>query len=304
MENKKVRCKICNSLKEGISLEHYNLKLCLECFPIFFRKRIDETIKKFKMFQPSDPILIALSGGKDSVSLTKTLRDLGYNIRALHINIGIKGLSEKTEEFVINFCENEKIDLKIIKLQEIFPLPVYKLSKIAKKPICAVCGMIRRYIMNMEAKEETIVTGHTLNDEVSFIIKNLIFWNDDLLSRINPVLSEKQGFSKKVKPLCLTTEQETKLFCEVLGIKYIDESCPYRSEVYDVFKHVTAELNKNFPGSIIGFYKGYLKRVKKIYSESIEKVSLQKCKDCGYLTSSERCSICRLKEKLLEYKNG
>ncbi|MCX7770969.1 MAG: tRNA 2-thiocytidine biosynthesis TtcA family protein [Proteobacteria bacterium] len=256
MENKKVRCKICNSLNEGIILAHYNLKLCLKCFPIFFKNRIDETVKKFKMFQLSDPILIGLSGGKDSISLTKALKELGYKIRALHINIGIDGISEKTEEFVKNFCENEKVDLKIIKLKELFPLPLYKLSKITKKPICAVCGMIRRYIMNMESKEEIIVTGHTLNDEVSFIIKNLLFWNDDLLSRTNPVLVEKQGLSRKAKPLCLTTEKETTLFCKVLGIKYINEPCPYKSEIYEVFKDITIKLNETFPASIIGVYTG------------------------------------------------
>ncbi len=304
MEITKIRCKVCSSLKEGIILDHYNLKICLTCFPEFFKKRINDTIKKFNMFKFSDTVLIGISGGKDSVSLTKALKDLGYTVKALHINMEIDENSEKTENFVKHFCETEKIELKIIKLQQLFPLPLYKLSRIAKKPLCAVCGTIRRYIMNKEAKEEVIVTGHTLDDEVSFIIKNLIFWNDDLLCRINPVLIEKEGLSRKAKPLCLTTEKETAAFCRILGINYIDTPCTYKSEVYNVFKDITTKLNKNFPGSIIGFYKGYLKRIKKIYPENREIHLLQKCKECGYLTSSDTCSICRLKGKLLEYKDG
>jgi len=304
MENKIIRCKICNSLKEGIILNHYNLKLCFECFPSFFRKRVVDTIEKFKMFEKSTPVLVALSGGKDSMSITKALKDLGYNIRALHINIGIDGLSEKTEELVSAFCEKEGILLKILKLKDFIDFPLKKLSKVTKKPVCAVCGMLRRYLMNKEGENQTIVTGHNLNDEVSFILKNMLFWNDDLLSRISPVLKEKEGLSRKVKPLCLITEDETRLFCKISGIQVIEERCPYKSEVYNVFKGIVEELNKNFPGSIIGFYKGYLKRSKIFYRETDEQIVLNPCKKCGYLTLADLCSICRLKEKLLEYKHG
>jgi len=60
METKKIRCKFCNNLKEGIALRHYNLKVCTDCFPHFFKKRVEETIEKFKMFQRKDSILVAL----------------------------------------------------------------------------------------------------------------------------------------------------------------------------------------------------------------------------------------------------
>lgn len=304
MEIKKIRCSLCKSLNNGFVLNHYNLKLCRECFPNFFRKRIQETIEKFKMFTKNDIILVAVSGGKDSMSILKALKDLQYNIRALHIDAGIEKVSEKSKQIVQEFCEKEHIPLKIIKLQEEIDLSLKELSKISKKPICAVCGMLRRYILNKEALGQTIVTGHTLNDEVSFILKNMIFWNDELLSRIYPVLYEKEGLSKKVKPLCLITEQETRLFCEITSVKYFDEACPYRSEIYELFKKIVYEINYNFPGSIIGFYKGYLKRVKKFYSETAKETFLKKCKNCGYMTVSDLCSICRLKEKVLKYKNG
>lgn len=304
MEIKRIRCKICNKIAEGIILEHYNLKVCTECFPVFFRKRLNETIEKFKMFSPTDNLLVALSGGKDSLSLTKALKDLGYKLRVLHINTGVFGISEKAENLIRDFCANEGLQLKVINLSDIFSLGLDRISKIIKKPVCAVCGMLRRYLINMEAQEEIIVTGHTLNDEVSYILKNFLFWNDELLSRISPVLQQRDSLSRKTKPLCLITEEETRIFCEILKIKYIDEPCPYKPEVYSVFKDITKVLNRNFPGSIIGFYKGYLKRSKNIFSNIRENVSLRKCKLCGYLTNSEICSICRLREKLLEYKDG
>ncbi|MEN2994724.1 MAG: ATP-binding protein [Thermodesulfovibrio sp.] len=304
MEIKKIRCSLCKSLNNGFVLNHYNLKLCKECFPNFFKKRVQETIEKFKMFNKNDIILVAVSGGKDSMSILKALKDLQYNIRALHIDAGIEKVSERSKQIVQEFCEKEHIPLKIIKLQQEIDLSLKELSKISKKPICAVCGMLRRYILNKEASGQIIVTGHTLNDEVSFILKNMIFWNDELLSRIYPVLYEKEGLSKKVKPLCLITEQETRLFCEITSIKYFDETCPYRSEIYELFKKIVHEINYNFPGSIIGFYKGYLKRVRKFYPERSKEASLRQCKNCGYMTVSDLCSVCRLKEKVLQYKHG
>lgn len=305
MEIKKIRCKICNSIKNGITLPNYNLKVCLECFPAFFKKRVKDTVEKFKMFDSEAALLVALSGGKDSMSLTKALNDLGYKVRALHINMQINGISGKTEEIVKKFCDSENISLKILKLKDFLDFPLDKISKISKKPACAVCGTIRRYILNTEAKEyETVVTGHTLNDEVSFILKNLIFWDEQLLSRINPVLIEKQSLRRKAKPLCLTTEQETEIFCILSGIEYIDESCPYKSEIYNVFKDITGILNKKFPGALIGFYKGYIRKIKKFAEDNHRSISTNRCKICGYTTTAEICSICRLKEKLLEYKDG
>lgn len=304
MEIKQIRCNFCGFLKKGLILKHYNLKLCLECFPVFFKKRVQETIEKFKMFSKKDRILIAVSGGKDSMSILKALKDMEYNIKALHIDVGIGEVSKKSKEVIQDFCEKENISLKIIRLQEEIHLPLKELSKVSKRPICAVCGMLRRYILNRESSGQTIVTGHTLNDEVAFILKNMIFWNDELLARIYPVLFEKEGLSRKAKPLCLITEEESRFFCETLSIKYIDEPCPYKSEIYELFKKVVYEINYEFPGSIIGFYKGYLKKVKNFYPKTTNNISLRSCKNCGYMTISELCSICRLKEKLLQYKHG
>lgn len=302
MEIKRIKCKLCGQIKDGTVLKHYNLKTCLDCFPELFKKRVQNIIEKFKMFNKKDRLLIGISGGKDSMSLTKALKDLGYNIYAIHINIGKEELSEESEKTVQNFCHKENISLKIIKLQEKFKASLEELSKVSRKPICAVCGMLRRYLLNRESEGHVIITGHTLNDEVAFIFKNMLFWNDDLLSRIYPVLNEKDGLGRKVKPLCLITEEETVLFCKILNINYITKTCPYKSEIYKVFKDTVNEFNKHFPGSIIGFYKGYLKRVKKFYPET--DIILHRCEICGYPTPLKICSVCRLKEKLLQYKNG
>ncbi len=303
MEKVKVKCKFCGLLKEGFRIKHYNLKICFDCFPDFFKNRIQHTIEKFKMFEKDSSLLVAISGGKDSMSMAKALKELGYNLRAIHLNVNLGDISDKSQKIVEKFCQNENIPLLIIDLNLELNVSLKDLSRISRRPICAVCGMLRRYFINREAKDEVIVTGHTLNDEVSFIFKNMLFWNDDLLSRISPLLYEKEGLHRKVKPLCFITEEETLQFCNVMKIEHIEDACPYKSEVYDVFKDTVNHFNQKFPGSILGFYKGFLKRVENFYSVSSNSTYLQACQSCGYPTNMSLCSICRLKEKLLQYKN-
>jgi tRNA(Ile)-lysidine synthase TilS/MesJ len=300
----KVRCKICGIIKEGLSIKHYNIKLCFDCFPQFFIKRVQNTIEKFKMFNQDSNLIVAISGGKDSMSLAKALKELGYKMRAFHMNVNISEVSQKSQSIVENFCNKENIPLKTIELYEQIKASLEDLSKISGKPVCSVCGMMRRYFINKEAQEEVIVTGHTLNDEVSFILKNILFWNDELLARVNPVLQEREGLSRKVKPLCLISEEETLAFCKVMNIEYVDEPCPNKPEIYDIFKTTVKGFNDIFPGSIAGFYKGWLKRSRQFYASYEKYIELKTCQSCGYPTTSDLCSVCRLKEKLIQYEDG
>ncbi len=297
-----VRCKVCGNIKDGFKLEHYNLRICNDCFPKFFEKRVEETIKKFKMFTKKDSVVVAISGGKYSLSVTKALKNLGYNIRAFHLNARLGPISDKSQEVVEEFCRKEGIPLEIRYLEEEFEVSIKELSRISGRPICAVCGMVRRYVLNKFAKGEVIVTGHTLNDEVAFILKNLLFWNDEQLSRNYPVLEEREGLSKKVKPLCLITEEETSIYCRLQGIRVVEEPCPNKPEVYEVFKKTVENFNEKFPGSILGFYKGFLERRGKFALQETEAPEIHQCKICGSPTTGDICSICRLKEKLREFR--
>ena len=49
-------------------------------------EKIKNTIRESNMLEKSDKILVALSGGADSVCLCMVLKELGYNIGAAHIN--------------------------------------------------------------------------------------------------------------------------------------------------------------------------------------------------------------------------
>ena len=298
-----IRCRSCQRLTEGIILPAYNLKLCPECFVEFFKKRVKETIEKFGMFQKQDKILVAISGGKDSIALSKALKDLGYQVSLLHINSGIKkeDYSEKSQKIVKEFAKRENLPLKIVYLEKEIGTNLNTCAKLSKKKICAVCGMIRRYLLNREAKAfDVLVTGHTLNDEASSLLSSLIFWKEGFLKRQWPSLKEKETLKKRVKPLCFVSEKETRLFCEILNLPYLQKRCPFRKGTYVFFKKIINEIEKEMPPSILNFYKGFLKR-KRGFGFISQKEELFPCKECGYLTIAGICNFCRLKKKVKNY---
>ena len=298
-EIKILKCKKCGKIKQGIHLRSYNLRLCLDCFLDFFRKRVEETIEKFKMFEKKDKIAVAISGGKDSMALAKALKDLGYNVSLFHINTNIKreNYAEKSQKAVEEFAKKEKLPLKILNFKDEIGIDIKVASKIAKKDICGSCGMIKRYILNREAKDfNVIVTGHTLDDEAGSLLSSLIFWKE-FINRQWPILEEEEGLKRKAKPLTFCFEKETKLFCQTLNLPYNAQTCPLRGGPYVFFKKIIHSLEENMPSSVLNFYKGFLKRKRKMGFVEIQK-SLKPCHKCGYLTVAEVCNFCRLKEKI------
>jgi len=298
----KIRCKICGGVKSGVYLQSYNLRLCLDCFKLFFEKRIQETIEKFRMFSKSDRVAVAVSGGKDSMALAKSLKELGYNIHLFHIDCRIEegNYSERCREAVEKFAKEEKLPISILDFKKEVEVDVKVAAKIANKEVCAVCGMVKRYVLNREAKDfDVIVTGHTLDDEASNLLSSIIFWSE-YLERHWPVLEEEGSLKKRAKPLCLTSERETKLYCDILNIPYVKDPCPLRGGKYVFFKKIIREIEEEMPSSTIGFYKGFLKKKQKLGLVA-KKEALAPCKNCGYLTTTEVCGFCRLKEKVKQY---
>jgi len=245
--NKKFKCVKCKSIDEVFYVKSYNLKICKHCFLDFFRKRVKEAIEKFNMFSLNDKVAVAISGGKDSVALARVLKDLGYNITLFHINVGIKkdDYSEKCQKVVKTLAEQEHLPLKIISLAEEIGVDIKTVSKAMKKEICSVCGMVKRYILNREAKDfDVVVTGHNLNDEASLLLKSFMFWQDESIRRQYPLLAEYGSLKRKAKPLIFCYESDTKLFCDVLNLPYYSQPCPFRGKSYVVFKKNNTEIGK------------------------------------------------------------
>lgn len=296
------KCRICEK-KAVIYMPHHRLALCREHFIEWFERYTERTIKEFKMFTKRDRILVAISGGKDSLSLWQVLRKLGYEADGLYIDLGIGEYSKKSREKVERFAQ--KINAKAIVVdlsKELAPIP--ELVKITTREACSVCGLVKRYNFNKVAKEygyNVVATGHNLDDEASALLGNVLNWNEKYLGRKYPVLEEEEGFVRKVKPFCKFTEKETALYALLNGIDYIEEECPFSEDASSIFyKKILNEIEEHFPGTKLRFYLDYLRKIYPKFKDSEEKKELRPCSVCGEPTMGEVCPVCRMREKLKE----
>ncbi|MEJ5173426.1 MAG: TIGR00269 family protein [Hydrogenothermaceae bacterium] len=294
------RCFKCKE-KAQIYLPQHRLSMCKDHYIEWFEGRVEKTIKEFKMFSKLDKVLVAVSGGKDSLSLWQSLVKLGYDADGFYINLGIGEYSQQSFILATEFSKKLGKTLYTISLKdEIMPIPDIK--KYDNRPACSVCGTLKRYYMNKFAKDNgyrIIATGHNLDDESAVLFSNTLNWSIDYLKRQYPVLPEEDGFIKKVKPLCKISEKESAMYAVLSGIEYIEEECPFSEGATSIdYKIFLSNLEEKSPGTKLRFYSEFLRKMYPILKQTEEKPTLNSCKICGEPTTGEICSVCNLKQKL------
>ena len=261
------KCRQCDQ-KAVINMRHHKLALCEEHYTEWFLKQTEKVIKKYKMFTPEEKILLAVSGGKDSLTLWDVLSKLGYKIDGLYINLGINtqdSYSSKSFEYTETFAKQR--NLQLIKFDLIINtgFSILEIANKSKRGIgrpCSVCGLIKRHVMNKIATENNytvLATGHNLDDEVATLFSNTLTWSIGILDRQSPVLFEADGFARKVKPLCRFHERETAAYALIQGIDYIYEECPYSKGSKSIqYKHIMNDLEEKQPGTKLKYYVSFL----------------------------------------------
>lgn len=300
------KCQKCGS-KAQVYLPQHRLALCKEHYLEWFDSRVEKTIKEFKMFGRSDRVLVAVSGGKDSLSLWNSLIKLGYQADGFYINLGIGEYSEKSHILAQEFAKRTGRTLHTVSLKdEIMPIP--EIKRYDSRPACSVCGTVKRYYMNRFAKQNgyrIIATGHNLDDESAVLFSNTLNWSVEYLKRQYPVLPEEDGFVRKVKPLCKISEKESAMYAVLSGIEYIEEECPFSEGATSIdYKMFLSQIEEKSPGTKLRFYSEFLRKMYPLLKQAEEKPALNSCKICGEPTTGEICSVCVLKNKLKAKTGG
>ncbi len=173
-----MKCKVCKEVAV-VSLRSHHAGFCATCFLKFFERQVERGINGPKLFTKEDRVLVALSGGKDSLALMLELSRQGYNVTGLHIDLSIEGSSNVTRAVVERFCEKHGFELIVKEMAaEGLAIPLVKAK--LKRPICSACGKIKRYYFNKVAMDHgytALATGHNLDDEVARLFSNTIRWD-------------------------------------------------------------------------------------------------------------------------------
>ncbi len=304
-----MKCTRCKE-KAIAALPSHNAAFCEPCFLEFFSRQVEKGIKasplhKGPLFTHSDKILVALSGGKDSLALMLELASQGYNVTGLHIDLSIGESSIKARQVVERFCNAHNLQL-IVKEMELEGLAIPKVKARLKRPICSACGKIKRYYFNKTAQDmgfDVLATGHNLDDEVARLFSNTLRWDKAYLSDQAPLLEDSDGFARKVKPLWRLGEFETANYAFLKGIENHHAPCPYSSGAsFTKLKNIWVDLEEAMPGRKLDFYQGFLERGRPVFAQDEKEhgIELAPCEMCGYSTSATVCGVCRIKAAVAE----
>lgn len=283
-----------------VALPSHHSGFCKDCFPLFFTKQVETAIRREKMFTHDERILVALSGGKDSLALMLELKLQGYDVTGLHIDLGIPNSSGKARKKVEDFCDLHDLDLRVFEMEK-WGLPIPDIKQYVKRPVCSVCGKMKRHHFNRIAREEgfdVLATGHNLDDEVARLFANTLRWDTAYLSDQGPTLPASDGFVRKVKPLFRLSEFETANYAFLKGIEIHSDPCPYASGAsFTHHKELWGELEYRSPGQKFQFYQSFLKKGKPAFANWEKETGdeLNPCIECGSPTSAGTCSVCRIK---------
>ncbi len=300
-----MKCRYC-SRKGEVFIPYARLTLCREHFIEFVQKKVLRTIKRYNLIKSRDKILIAVSGGKDSITLLQLLSEMRkiihYDLYVLHIDLGIGEYSKSSRTLVESYTRQLGLPIIIVELKKILGYTLPEIAKKLKRPPCSVCGIIKRYLFNATAIElnaTALATGHNLDDIATFILKEFFAQNLTGIWKLQPYNEPyKDIVAARIKPLYETYEEEARKYAEYMKLPYIQEKCPYYkpTTLDNVLKQKIKEIEEKFPGITIGLIRRFMKNIEKYPKPE---TSFSKCRICGLASNGEKCSYCKLTEKLL-----
>jgi len=297
-----MKCKRCGG-SAVVEVRRHNAAFCKDCFPVVFRNQVRRAIDEYDMLTPSDRILVAVSGGKDSLALWDVLLEEGYRADGLYLGLGIGAYSDRSHERTMTFAADRGATLRTVDLAERYGFDIPLAGRKGARSSCAVCGLSKRYIFNKEAHDggyDVVATGHNLDDEAATLLGNTLRWNVDYIARQSPVLPETTGFARKVKPLHRLSELETAAYAFLRGIDYVVEECPLVAGNTQLrYKEAMNAIEARSPGTKAQFFLGYLDRGMPIFRTAEERVTLVACGNCGEPTTATFCAFCRARAQVL-----
>lgn len=217
------------------------------------------SIEDYNMIEDGDKIAVALSGGKDSITLLKALKSLQhfypkkFDLIAISVNPDFEFFDA---DFLKRTCEEVGVPLFVEE---------YNISKIVfedrkEKNPCSLCANLRRGILNTAAKREgctKIALGHNLDDVLETFLMNLFFAGN--ISTFSPVSFMDRSGITLIRPLIYVPEKETKRFVRNSGTAVMPKVCPMDgNSTREYVKQLIVTLslkNKHVKANIMGAIK-------------------------------------------------
>ncbi len=303
------RCSICGR-PAVVYLAYARRSFCEEHFAEYIEQRVSKTIERYRLAGKDDLVVVAVSGGKDSSTLLKTLamhaEKYGYRLLAVHLDLGLGEYSEKLRKAFQELVERLQVPGVVISVRDILGGDgVYELARKAKRPTCSVCGLVKRYLLNLvavKAGATRIATGHNLDDILAYALRDFLYLDLDQLAKHGPSTETRGTAIGRIRPLYEVSEKETLLYAIVEELPFVHEYCPYRPEkpLEDVSKEYLNRLEEMYPGLKISMARRIAKYARRTSSDW----EPGKCIYCGQPAQGSVCGFCKLTEKIYGEPKG
>jgi uncharacterized protein (TIGR00269 family) len=298
-----MKCRVCRG-PAVLDIRRHNAAFCRDHFLKHCGEQVRRAIKDHDMIHTGQRVLVAVSGGKDSLALWDMLVDLGYDADGLYVGLGIGEYSEASGHAARAFAHDRGLKLHEVDLAAEFGYDIPGAAAATHRAPCGACGLSKRHLFNAVAVEhgyDVVATGHNLDDEAAVLLGNVLRWETGYLGRQHPVLPSAPGFVRKVKPLYRLGERETAAYCVLRGLDYQVEECPMADGNRHLgYKEVLNALEDRSPGAKAAFVFGFFDRVHDQFTDDAgaERESLDACVLCGSPTTTDVCAFCRLRERV------
>ncbi len=298
-------CKNCK-FKPVIKLPNSNISLCKSHFNRYFERKVIKTIGKYGLIKNKDRVVIAVSGGKDSLSLlyvlNKILKERKMRLQALIVDEGSRKEEIKAAE---KLCRKLKVKLNKYSFKKEYGFTLFDIAEKLKGIPCASCGALRRSLINKKArklKATKLATGHNLDDEAQSIIMNQFKSNPFLSSRLGPLtgIRDDSKFVRRVKPFYFHTEFEVLTFAKINDIAPGQKICPFRCGAYrNSVKKMLDDFDRRYPGTKQAIVRSFVKILPVLKLHYREK-EIKHCKSCGEPSSQPDliCQKCKIIKKI------
>jgi uncharacterized protein (TIGR00269 family) len=291
---------------------HTGRRLCRECFLEDLRLRTAREVRRWRMIEPGDTLLLALSGGKDSFTLLDIITGIHKPSRILAVSIveGIPGYNRHVDiEKMRAYARERGVDLIVTSIREYTGLHLSEIVSMAWKrrvgvSPCTYCGILRRRIINYYARiygATKTVTAHNLDDEAQTAIINILRGDVVGLLRQHPLAPPaSRRLVPRVKPLRKIYEWETATYAYLSGFRFQETECMYiryaptlRARVREALYQMESEA----PGSLLRLMET-LDELLAQAASNLRVENLPPCTRCGEPTSPARrlCKLCELLE--------
>ena len=210
-------------------------------------RKVGEAIHRFKMIRHGDRVAVALSGGKDSLTLLEALLLLAarapieFSVCAFTVE---QGKFLRPIEPLGDYLKQRGIAWTYYRDK-----PSFRLLEDQPDHGCDLCSRYRRravYEICSGLGANVIAFGHTADDFCEALLRNTLFTGK--LSALPPVTQSRDRQFRLIRPLVFVTEDITRAFVEARGIPVVPCGCSQRAgAVRHSLRNLFADLEKDYP---------------------------------------------------------